>query len=368
MCAFMAFCAALACFTGEVADGPNPPAQATPTAASAGSEDPGHASLMTPSSVAPTPPSVGLTTSEARTSILETPVARCNEPERSWGFFADAIYFRPRWPDLELGIANRQNLGVPNGSVQRVDFDPALGFRLGVQRWKGDSGFLADNTYLSVDSNGAIASNPGATVAPTLTHPLGLRDVDSGLGTGQHKSNVFNLLWTRRIHADADFDFWVEGGGRAAWLQRGFGIDYFGGDAAPIARVDHDLDFWGYGLCGGLAGKWKLGCGWFIDAGGRLSLLASRNETSVVETSMRGAALLADASDCRTGFTPMFDLRASLSKAFGAWTLAVGYEMQQWFGVSELLTFNDDVHVGSLSRRRGDFGMDGLFLRLGVSF
>ena len=82
----------------------------------------------------------------------------------------------------------------------------------------------------------------------------------------------------------------------------------------------------------------------------------------------RGAALLADATDTRTAFTPVLDLHAGVSRTVGIWTLTLGYQMQQWFGVSELLTFGDDVHVGSLNRRRGDFGMDGFFVRLGVTF
>lgn len=368
MCAIIALCAAAAIAFDDNGSAPNPPVQMMPTVSGSGSTEIGHPSITTPSSIASPQTQSNLLTTGTPTSILDPPTARNANLGPSWAFFADAIYFRPRWPDLELGIANRQNLGVPNGSVQRVDFDPAFGFRLGVQRWNGDSGFLADNTYLSVDSHDDIASFPGATVSPTLTHPLGLRDVDAGAATAQHRSNVFNLLCARRIHASEDFELWVEGGGRVAWLQRRFAIDYFGGDAAPSARVDHDLDFLGYGLCGGVGGKWKLGCGWTIDTGGRLSLLASRNEFSVVETSMRGAALLSNASDTRTAFTPMIDLRAGLSKTIGAWTATIGYEIQQWFGVSELLTFNDDVHVGSMSRRRGDFGVDGIFLRLGVSF
>jgi hypothetical protein len=327
-----------------------------------------HPSLETPSSAAP-PQSIVSPTMESASAPFETPPILDAGTGPSWSLSVDAVFLQPRWPDLELGIANRRNLGVPNGPIERVEFDPATGFKFGFQKcWGCDRGLRIEHTYLSVTSRGDIYDQTGGDVAPTLTHPLGLRDVDVGIGTAHHRSNVLDLLWSQRIHSARCFDLWLEGGSRAAWLRRGFEIDYAGGDAAPIANVDHELAFRGYGLCGGLTGKWRLGAGWTVDAGGRLSLLASRNEASVMETSMRGAALLADANDTRTGFTPVVDLHAGVTKVIGFCTIAVGYQMQQWFGVSELLTFNDDVHVGSLDRRRGDFGMDGLYLRLGISF
>jgi hypothetical protein len=325
-----------------------------------------HPSELMPSTIAPPTAHVVPVVTEAAPPLEFPPAVG---PAPSWSLHADAVFLRPRWPDLELGIANRLNLGVPNGMIDRLEFDPATGFKLGLHRhWGHDAAFRAEHTYLSADTQNAVYALPGGTVTPTLTHPLGLRDVAAGFGNARHKSNVLDLLWSRRIHSAGCFEAWLEGGPRAAWLRREFRIEYLGGDADPIAQVYHENAFRGFGLGGGFVGRWRLGAGWAVDAGGRVSLLASRNQSGVFETGMRGAALLADANDARTGFTSMLDLHAGLTKAMGAWTFAIGYQMQQWFGVSELLTFNDDVHVGSLDRRRGDFGMDGLFLRLGVSF
>jgi hypothetical protein len=388
MCAFMAVCAAAA-FASDPAQTAPPkwmggaalikqvqplptnsqPVNSPPFVAPTTPTDSRHPSLDMPSSVAP-PSSIATPPTEVvPASPFGTPPVIETAAGPSWELQVDAVWLQPRWPDMELGIANRRNLGVPNGPIERLEFDPATGFKFGFHKsWGCDGAIRVEHTYLSATTHGDIYSQPGGNVTPTLTHPLGLRDVDVGIGTAHHRSNVLDLLWTQRIHTASTFDLWLEGGSRAAWLRREFDIDYAGGDAAPLARVDHELAFRGFGLCGGLAGKWRLGAGWTIDAGGRVSLLASRNETSIVETSMRGAALLADANDARTGFTPVIDLHAGVTKVIGFCTIAVGYQMQQWLGVSELLTFNDDVHVGSLDRRRGDFGMDGLYLRLGISF
>lgn len=367
MCAFIAMCAAAA----FAADAPRaiqkaawnnaPPFEASGSPPSA--DGAGHPSLAAPSTVAPAvmPPPM----------IVEAPapVTFDAASEPSWHLHVGAVYLQPRWPDMELGIANRQNLGVPNGQVQRLEFDPALGFEAGFERrFNANSGFRMHYTYLHAETQTGIAANPGATVTPTLTHPLGMRDVDGGLGSARHTSNVLDVLWTRRIHSADCFDVWLLAGPRAAWLRRGFDLDYTGGDAGPLGTADHNQSFRGFGLCGGFDLEWKLGGGWSVEAGSKLSLLKSRNRMSVLETSLRGQALLADANDARSGITPMFDMNAGLKYAVGAWNVAAGYQMQQWFSVSELLTFNDDVHVGSLDRRRGDLSLDGLYLRLGVSF
>ena len=46
------------------------------------------------------------------------------------------------------------------------------------------------------------------------------------------------------------------------------------------------------------------------------------------------------------------------------WTLETGYDFVTWFNMLERPVFHDDLHVGSYSRRQGNLGLDGFFLRL----
>jgi hypothetical protein len=144
-------------------------------------------------------------------------------------------------------------------------------------------------------------------------------------------------------------------------------IDYNGRDFVDaVVRSRMAMD--GFGLRFGAEGVWRMACGFgvFGRAGG--SLLVGRYHTNLFESNLGGAAVITDVRDSYDQAVPQLDLAGGVSWCGSRWSLAAGYELTNWFSLSNRAVFVDDIHEGLYGPFDTDLLLEGLFVRAGFSY
>ena len=70
-----------------------------------------------------------------------------------------------------------------------------------------------------------------------------------------------------------------------------------------------------------------------------------------------------DVTDRFDKVVPVLELGFGVTYQLRSFRLTAGYEFTNWYGLSNLPDFADDVHAGKLVRRISDLSIDGLAVR-----
>jgi hypothetical protein len=310
----------------------------------------------------PPPPERRRATALADADADDTPPA---------GIFLSAEYLllKPRRRDLDFAISSPQNLGVPIGNVESLQWSWDSGVRVGVgyavpgEGW--DVGLYY--TYFHSTAGRALAAPDGGVLFATLTHPGLVQSVLTANAASRLNMHILDLEAGRTFSLGRCFDVRFFGGGRYAWVDQGFNVLYDGGDANGDL-VTAPINFDGGGLRAGVEGVWHLGWGFGVYMKGSGSLLMGRFQTSLTETNDNGATPLTDATNNFDKLVPVSELAAGVTWQRGRLSVTVGYEMANWFGLVDSPDFVDDVHQGKLGQRTSDLSLDGLMAEVGLQF
>ena len=279
------------------------------------------------------------------------------------------LLLRPRWQGMEYAIIDPRLNAVPEGVATGLSLQTRAGFRVGGGYKIPKSGWAVSlsYTYFRSEDEDGINAPAGGNLYPIFTRP-GLVDVvSSARAESRLRVNVFDLDFGRDISADEHVTLRFLGGVRLASVDQAFNAFYDGGNAIR-ATAAMQSDFDGVGPQIGGSGTWHVGNGFSVFGRARASLLYGEIHSRYRETDRNGLALLADVSTNTSRAVPTLDLGVGMSYCFRNMQVTVGYEINQWFQISEVPQFLDDVAVGKYMARQSSLSLDGVFFRVGFEY
>lgn len=287
--------------------------------------------------------------------------------EQPAGFFAsaDLMFGRPRFSDNAFALVDPLLDLSPSGRVREVNPDSRAGLRVG-GGYRLESGWGVGLTYSYLQSRDGltVAAPAGGTVYPLLTRPGIVDRADTAFATAGITYQLFDLDFSKTVALDKHLSLTTFGGVRFVNLNTDLGADY-DSQLARQAAVRTTSKFIGAGPTAGATATWTAGpVGLFGTARG--GLVYGRFDGTYAEAN--GGVGLADVSDRSFGVAPVVSVGVGGSYAWRGVSLAVGYEVTQWFGAISRPTFTDDFADGRVARRRTDLSLDGVFIRLTASY
>ena len=287
------------------------------------------------------------------------------------GLFVDAEYLlmKPTRRQTDFVIIDPSRDGTPQGTIESVSWDTDSGFRVGGGYGFPGAGWEVGGYYTYFHSSGHdFASSPaGGTLFATLTHPGGIEQVDTADAGTAFNYQIFDIEVGRRFEVGDSFTVRVFGGGRFAWIKQSLNVLYNGGDATN-AFVASPIKFNGAGLRVGGEGYWNFWRGFSLFARAGASLLEGNFHTSLLETNNNGGTINVNVSDSFENMVPVAELGLGVAWHYRNIFVTASYEMTNWFNMVDSPSFVDDTDQGKMARRQSDLSLQGLAVRMGMSF
>ncbi len=219
-------------------------------------------------------------------------------------------------------------------------------------------------TYLRADGGQSLQAGTEQLLFPTLTRP-GLTDaVTSATASAALAYNLYDLQVGRRFAVDEHFGVRVFGGFRFASISQDLNAFYDGLDARQ-ASVTTKSQFAGFGpLIGGdavLVG-W---CGFHLYARASGGLLTGSSTNTLLETNDAGGTVYADVRYNIRKVVPVGTIGIGGGWQYRTVSVRFGYEITQWFGLTERVRLVDDISQGKFVSRRGTCPWKGCSCRSG---
>lgn len=286
------------------------------------------------------------------------------------GFYGTAEYllFRPRSGALDFALVNANTGLATVGPVESLKYDLGNGVRaeLGYRFERGwEVGFAY--TFLEASGGRTLAAAPGQVLFPTLTRP-GLTDaVTSAAASANLSYNLYDALMGKRFAIDDNFAVRVFGGFRFTDISQRFNVAYNGLDAIKAA-VNTRSAFEGFGpIVGGEAvlGGWH---GFHAYARASGGLLTGRSTNSVLETNNAGGTVYVNSRYDVRKVVPVASIAIGGGWQYRNVSIRAGYEVTNFFGLTEPPRFVDDVGQGKVVTRPSYLSLEGFFVQLGFTF
>ncbi len=279
-------------------------------------------------------------------------------PAKQPFIFIDYLNWKPTRQGLDYAIVDPLTAAAVSGDIAQVSLDRESGVRTGLG-FSFASGWDVCFTYTNLHSRGD--DQVTGVIRATASHPAFNIDAAQAAANASLEYDVFDLELGRSFMVDETLRLRVSGGVRGARMQEAFQIAYQGGDFTNGLVVD-STDFDALGLRIAAEAQWDICYGWGLFGRAGTSLLTGQFETRLLEADAVG--LIVDVRDNAKRAVPVLDLAFGFSWQGCHWKLESGYDFTNWFNMLGRPVFHDDLHVGSFSRRQGNLGLDGFFVRL----
>lgn len=301
-------------------------------------------------------------------AACDTPLC-CDLECPVWEGSIDYLYWRPRQRGLDYAVVeDGAALTVGSGRIRELELDRESGIRGSLAyRTKTGWGLLFGYTHYDTDGINSVLRPPGVgELFATRSHPDSNEEADIATATGSLDYQVFDVLGYRSIFRNRFSDVRLFGGVRFADIDQATSIDYDGRDFVD-GLVSSRMQMDGFGLRVAAEGNWRMGFGFgvFGRVGGGLVL--GRFQTRLFESNLNGAELITAMEDDYTKAVPQLDLAGGVSWGWRGLSVSVGYEMTDWFDLSNRSVFIDDIHEGLYGPFETDILLEGLFARVAFS-
>ena len=288
----------------------------------------------------------------------------------AWEGSIDYLFWRPRQRGLDYAVSEDGSaLTVGRGQVHEMKLDRDSGIRGQLAyRTKTGWGLALAYTHFETDGNGLAVRPPGVgELFATRSHPDTNEEADIALATGSFDYQVFDVLGYRSIYRNRFSDVQLFGGVRFADIDQAMRVDYDGRDFVN-GVFTNEMNMDGFGFRVGADGTWWMGYGFglFGRVGGGLVL--GRFRTELFESDLNGAQLITSIEDDYHQAVPEIDLAGGISWRRNAFSVSVGYEMTNWFNLSNRAAFIDDIHEGLYGPFDMDVLLEGVTARAAFSF
>lgn len=324
---------------------------------------PGGALLLPP----PPSPSIGDPSPNGIVADL-VPSESAPADERGPFFMGEYLLLRARRQYQDIAILDPANNGIPEGSIQSLDWEVNSGLRIGggwhlAEDWSVGAYY----TYFHANDGRTVSRPLNGALYATLTHPGTIEQVDTVSAGSSLNYNVFDIELAKQVPLGETVAIKLTGGPRFACIDQSLTAFYNGGDATG-AMVSSPSCFDGAGIRIGGECSMRIARSFSLYGHAHGSLLVGDFCTSLLETNNNGATVLVNVTDRFEKVVPVTEFGLGIAWQREYLRLTVSYELANWFGVVDSPDFGDDIHQGKLNRRVGDLTLDGLAVRAELRF
>ena len=325
----------------------------------------------------------------ASVASKDEPVSRSavSARQEKGGFITsfEYLYWKPALTGLDYAILDPYRTGNVRGAVKSVDPDQDAGYRFTLGYHFRDTKTDVRFKWTGLESKGSSVLYRGSNrIWGIRLHPNAIiNDDDVTMAQADYRMDYdvydLELGYTHRLTPSADIRYF--GGLRKVDMTQKLNILYVqdvGGGLSRRVTFKEENHLDGLGPRVGLEGKYYLGKGFSLFAGGAASLMISDMEYRVLELN-RAAGATTDTTraeiDQRLNeqFIPGvdFDLGIAWEYPFGqrgSVTMMAGYHYENWFNVYHQMRFSDDVDSQLGSYDTSDVAIHGPTFKLNVTF
>jgi hypothetical protein len=285
-----------------------------------------------------------------------------------WEASADFLYLKPRQRGLDFAATEDGTaLVLGSGNIHNLDFDREGGVRASVgYRTKARWGIHAVYTNFSTDGV-AYAERPDGIgqMFATRSHPDGTQEANTARMAGTLDYQLFDVLVDRPFYDTRYATFTGFGGLRFIDFAQDFRYDYDGRDFTNGQIIDQTrMD--GVGLRMGAEGRWRMAGGFSTFGRFAGGITYGRYETQYFEDNLNGNVLITQMRDQYEQAISSLDAAAGISWTYRAFQISAGYEMINWFNLSERGAFVDDIQEATYVPLSQDLLLEGFFLQLAL--
>ena len=283
-------------------------------------------------------------------------------------FNAEFLLLTPRTSSLDFALVDPKNDLLPVGSMQSLHLKTQAGLRTALAyRFKNgwDVGF-AYGFFNTSDSFG-VGAPAGGLLYPTLTRPGLVNESLTAYAKATLTMNTFDATVGKSWDVDEVLRLRAYGGLRFATFQNALQSTYNGRDA-DSAFAENRSNFGGVGPMFGGEARAAIteGFGIFGKASG--GLLTGTNRVRLFESNNAGGTVYTDFHDRYSSVVPFMQLGLGMEVRYNGVFLRGGYEVSQYFDLTDRPVFTNDLAEGKLTRRVTNLALDGLFLQAGFSY
>ncbi len=286
------------------------------------------------------------------------------------GFYGTAEYllFRTHSDSFDYALVNATGGLATDGPIKTLSYNLGNGLRAEggyhfATSW--DTAFVY--TYFQANGTAGVVAGAGQVLLPTLTRP-GLTDnATSATAAANLNYNLYDMVVGKRLAFDDHFAVRGFAGFRFADIHQTFNTLYNGLDA-QLAVVNSGSRFQGFGpLIGGEAilSACRGFHGYARASGG---LITGRSQNCQMETNDAGATVYTDTHYSVQKVVPVASIAIGGGWQYRTVSIRAGYEVTQWFGLTEPTRFVDDVGQGKINTRPSNLSLEGFFLQFGLTF
>ena len=333
------------------------------------------------------------------TTIVNRYIRQSLDSARSPGFFAKAEYLRwaYRQPGLEYGITDIggvQDRGAV-GSVLSLsgEYDNGYSVSLGY-RFDADNGnHLMDRpellfTYTEFDTE-LFDRRIGSLRASFITgdnsenddsdniNTLGVETITPDDRATSASANltfdydVYDLELAQSLQLTRSLTMRLSGGARATVMNEHFDVTYTGGDFQVPYRAFRDWDYSGAGMFIGSDLNWRVVRGFSMNLTAKTGLVLGRYESRHFFPDDE-PGVPTDVRHGETRVNPFVEVSAGVQyeREIGdaLLTIGAGYEIVNWFNMTDSRTFTDSHIEGQNVKSVRDLSLDGMFARIGINY
>jgi len=289
--------------------------------------------------------------------------------EGGWTVNLEYLLLRPRRGAFDFALNDPARDLITVGKLESLNYElrtgvrAALGYRFGATMWD----VTAEYTYFRSSAGRDLTAVPEGALYPTLSRPGFIDEANFAHADANIEYNVFDALIGRRYMVDEHLGLRMFGGLRFATIRQTETIQLDGIDArASYTQSKNSFD--GFGpILGGeavLAG-WR---GFHLYAKGSAGLLTGRTTNPYVELNNLGGTVYANIDYANRKVIPVAGIGLGGGWQYRQFSLRVGYEITNYFGLIDQPRLADDVSRGKIITQQADLSLEGLFAQLGFTF
>lgn len=285
-----------------------------------------------------------------------------------WEGSAEFLYLKPRQRGLDFAATEDGTaLVLGNGDIHNLDYDREGGFRASIgYRTKTRWGLIVSHTNFATDGV-AYAERPDGIgqLFATRSHPDGTQEANTARMASSLDYELFDVMLDRPFYDTRFATLSAFGGVRFVDFAQDFQYDYDGRDFINGRIIDRTrMD--GVGLRLGSEGRWNLPRG--LSLFGRFAggITYGRYETQFFEDNLDGQVLITEMRDQYEQAISSLEAALGVSWQWKSLRISGGYEMINWFNLSERAGYVDDIQEATYIPLSQDMLLEGLFLQLAL--